>query len=59
MSISLKIFCNLYRVKKGYTCPFMLDRVPNCHKTLETHEKAVSRKPFLVKIISTNINLKI
>ena len=31
------------RLKSGYTCPFMLDRVPNCHKTLEMCEKTVFR----------------
>ena len=29
------------RLKSGYTCPFILDRVSNCHKTLEMCEKTV------------------
>ena len=61
MSMSLNFFFSVTftGLKSGYTCLFTLDFVPSCHKTLETHEKAVPRKPFLVKFVSTNINPKV
>ena len=35
--------------KVVYTCPFILDFIPNCYKTQEMCKKAVSKEPFMLK----------
>lgn len=42
--------------KSAGTCTFMLEFVPNCCETQEVCEKAVSKKPFMLKYCLVFLN---